>query len=289
MQQDPARVYSLSFAPAKRGRKPRPPEIVIRVAREYVAELEGHLRNPLLYSLVQAEQYLGEYELFRFPDQPHLPGLDDGTRKCGFRDCAYLVETDDGREYHLPLGRELLGELVLTLKAILVAHNQGLLEDQNPGSGTNRSQLVSLDTICNVKGGFYAHGAHGHVFPGMRRWLYGIAKENKAPPGFLTSAKPLPDSIHDAIWQAWRAVSEPSEFTRLEKDDCFGVISPDGRFSLNCPGNACDLSIYPDHDSGPDPTRPGGFGCHNLDAASQQLALVAGLAALCDLASEELG
>lgn len=286
MEDNPARVYGFSFAPAGKGIGLAPPEIVFQVARDYVALGEGHLRNPLLYQMVPASEYLAEPGPFLFPDQPNLFGLEEGMPRCGFQNCAYLTESDSGRDYHLPLERHMRKELALTLNALLVAHNQGMLSEHQAERATNLTQLVSLDTVCGVSG-FYAHGAHGHVFPSMRRWLYDYAQRTTAEPSSLSCNRPLPDSVHDAVWQAWLALSDESDFREFEKETCSGVVSSEGRFLLHCPGNACDLAMYPDHDYGPDSSS--GLGCHNLDAAEQQLALIAGLAALHDLASRDLG
>jgi hypothetical protein len=62
------------------------------------------------------------------------------------------------------------------------------------------------------------------------------------------------------------------------------VVHEDGGLHLNCPGNACGLD--PSH------SRVGEhgyeFGPHNVDSAVQQLTLLAGLAAIHDLARQEM-
>lgn len=67
--------------------------------------------------------------------------------------------------------------------------------------------------------------------------------------------------------------------------ECRATIAPDGRFNLKCPGNACEVSIYPDRLYGDNMgTRSVQFSCHNLDGAVQQITLLVGIAKLCELA-----
>jgi len=62
-------------------------------------------------------------------------------------------------------------------------------------------------------------------------------------------------------------------------------VRKNGRFSMDCPGDAC--SLYPD-DWSDDENRGYGFSYHNLDTPIQQLTFIAGLAALCDRARKEI-
>ncbi len=55
-----------------------------------------------------------------------------------------------------------------------------------------------------------------------------------------------------------------------------------------CPGDACDVSIYPDQIYGDAlGTKSVRFACHNLDSAAQQITLIAGIAKLCELARND--
>jgi len=58
------------------------------------------------------------------------------------------------------------------------------------------------------------------------------------------------------------------------------IVRPPGRFSADCPGNAC--GIHPDHMYSEDPCRGYDFTSHNVDSPFQQLTLLVGLAALHD-------
>ena len=69
--------------------------------------------------------------------------------------------------------------------------------------------------------------------------------------------------------RAWRATATPQ--LKNCADRCRARVH-DGRFELDCFGDACDLSMYPD--STPE------FSCHNLDIPFQQATLLAGLASL---------
>lgn len=286
---NPARVYGLSFVPRGQGRDIRhPPEIVFRVASAHVESSEANLRNPLLYQMVPAISYLKEHEPFQFPDQGLLfSDMRPEFPRCGFRNCAYFIDLEEGREYHLPLVRKHRGELVLTLNALLVAHNQGIYQEYGVAQKANRTQLLELHTWCKT-GGHYAHGVHGSITPTFRQWLHRQAELLPGEFCNFTESKPLMPEVKAAIAEAY-AVLVKSKFKKMDENDCFGIVTRNGRFLLHCPGNACDIAIYPDHDLGPEEDYPTRFSCHNLDAAEQQLALIAGLAALCDIAGKDLG
>ena len=59
-----------------------------------------------------------------------------------------------------------------------------------------------------------------------------------------------------------------------------------GWLNVSCPGDACGLN--PSEHTGPKPGRGYKFSCHNVDSPMQQITLLSGLAALCDMARKEI-
>jgi hypothetical protein len=85
------------------------------------------------------------------------------------------------------------------------------------------------------------------------------------------------DQVTSDMRRAWRATA-PKSLKRYA-DRCNAGVH-DERFMLDCFGNACDVSIYPETD--PD------FSCHNLDTPNQQATLLAGLASLYERAKAKM-
>lgn len=266
-----AHSYDLSFVSPSKGCGPR---IVFTVETkslpEHVARLEGLLAKNDEYE----EAYLGARTSFTFGDPDLL-----GHRRFGYSSCGFVVEKDLETEIHIELGpTPRLQCNVLTIHLLAIALYPNLDEE---GSG-NRMQQAKIQTRCDPAGGPYAHAISGSITPALTLWLIEQAPEKEYAP--------IVEAVPEAMRQAWHAVVQPE--LQEYAAECRGWVADDGRFSLKCFGNACDLSVYPDNMSGDrriDEIPIVEFSCHNLDLARQQVTLIAGLAKMCELARAEGG
>jgi len=263
--------YDLSFVPPQRRPKTKP-QLVITIDKKHLMELDWRLRRIMEHTEVEA--YLGNDE----PFHSVLPDL-FGKTEFGFGKCGFL--TTEGEEAHLRI--ELtpdVGRRALTLNLLAQAL---IVPFEGNTKLKNRVQQVDLETRCSPYGGAhgYEHATGGYVSESVREWLKKQAGQHTRS---IHGHTPLPQPITKAMQQAWSAMA--SDRWEMWTKECGGFVAEDGRFSLVCFGNACDLAIYPDHEtwSRGESVR---FGCHNLDHAVQQLTLVSGLARLCQLARED--
>lgn len=148
---------------------------------------------------------------------------------------------------------------------------------------SNREQAILINTMAEDRSMGYGHAVTGSIDTSTLRYLHAVAP--------ATGRAALPALVSDAIWTTWQHLAQNDTTSVVaggvldwHQEDCRATIAADARFLLECPGNACDIAIYPDGYSGS--LEEGGalFSCHNLDAAHQQLALLAGLGMLCRLA-----
>lgn len=87
----------------------------------------------------------------------------------------------------------------------------------------------------------------------------------------------ITETVNDALVAMWPKTPK----TLTKQSNC--VFAPDGRFSIKCFGDACDLSIYPDGAHTDDFWQ---MGCHNIDSPIQLLSLFCGFAKLTELARD---
>lgn len=262
--------YDLSFVPPQRRPKTKP-QLVIVIDKAYLPQLDWRLHQLLGHTNVKA--YLGQ-------DEPFYSVLPDlfGTTEFGFGKCGFVTISGEEAYLRIELAQDV-ARRALTLKLLMQALVVPFEGNTRP---KNRVQQADIHTNCNPSGGTrgYEHATGGYVSESIREWLKKQAEQHKAN---WAGHTPLPEPVVQAMQQAWSAMAS-DEWRRWTKD-CGGMVADDGRFSLVCFGNACDLAIYPDQlsMSGGESVR---FGCHNLDHAIQQLTLVSGLAKLCELARE---
>ncbi|MBU6431662.1 MAG: hypothetical protein KGJ58_01880 [Patescibacteria group bacterium] len=91
--------------------------------------------------------------------------------------------------------------------------------------------------------------------------------------------KPAEVRAKATMINAWSKMNNPNKFF---DDFDFRVNLQGGRLIMDCPGDAC--GIHPEVWDELAPDRGYKFSCHNVDNAIQQLTLLAGLAALHDMA-----
>lgn len=276
LQWRPDRVFGLSYVPSGEG---TPPELVFFVEPGIGAMAEREILDRRLYA---ASDYL-ESRNDRWPG--HQPGLFDqaGEREFGFGACGYVREGESGDEYHLPLTYGTVPQVALTLHLFAFALQNLVSDAMRVEPQANRAQLLDFMTRCdNHAHAGYGHATTGHIYPSFRSWLVRLGAEHEADSGHVTV-------VEEAMADVYQAVAHPK--AREFASDCRARVNGAGRFLLECPGNACDIAIYPDGDYGncEEYEFLSNFSCHNLDAAEQQLTLLAGLAVLHDLAVKDLG
>lgn len=263
-----ARLYDLSFAPPAKEPKTNP-YLVFTFEKRLLPECVRRLQ--ILDRGVRAEAYCEHAVDFS------LPTLDlFGNAEFGYGRCGYMVEQGEEVSLYIELSNAHISHAALTvnLLAQIFVGDFGI-----DATGSNRIQQVDLETCC-------IHAAHGHSVGGnisgqVRDWL---KKEwHKGAPDKLYGWVHMHDQVVAAMRHTWSAVASKDQ--KRWASDCNGCITEDGRFILNCFGNACDLAIYPDLCI--DEYTSVRFSCHNLDSAKQQLTLLAGLAKLCELARAE--
>lgn len=166
--------------------------------------------------------------------------------KLGFGGCAALDKRVSYVELSLPLHPLNVRNTMLTLSF--------LLQDIRPWQRTHDPVTDHLELYvgCGIE----------------YQTIFGCAS-----PEFQAGLVRLESSDFKSVMadmrRAWKATATP----KLKRcaDRCRARVI-DGRFELDCFGDACDLSMYPD--STPE------FSCHNLDLPFQQATLLAGLASL---------
>lgn len=272
-QVSPARIYGLSFRPPHAEIGIQRPEIVLTVSNETAAKLE---------ELLESRKH-------RYIDQTYVPGCEPTwqdtqtalgfgfTRRFGYGKCAYVEESGTESRYCFPLIPSQEGRIALTLSLSFLFLD--LIQDETKGQqGSNRQQLMTFATRCEDLPQGWGHMIGGYAYPAMRVWLSRVAESGIDDP--LAS-------VREAMRLTYLSLDE--EYGERLADMCNARLHESGRFLLECPGNACDVAIYPDNDYGAGREGPTTISCHNLDWSRQQLTLLAGLAALHQLAEAELG
>ncbi|MDP2946315.1 MAG: hypothetical protein Q8N61_02580 [bacterium] len=136
-------------------------------------------------------------------------------------------------------------------------------------------QLLTVQTITqrNMHGG----SLWGEYSLHLRKWLASLWQDGCAP---------IPE-MSRVMQTAYTKMFGPSDYI---KDYNFraSVDYEWGWLNVDCPGDACGL--HPEHGAEYDMKYGRGykFSCHNVDNAGQQITLLAGLAALHDLARREI-
>lgn len=256
------RAYGLAFVSKRETLTV--PEIEIEISRDIADDFDRWLTEHEDYMRRVGAGYLGQPELFFWPQtiQTELFGRDRGD--VGYRSCGYALMGEDAWRIRLPLRQEHLKETVVT--AVMLFEYLAGVPDERRAS--NRKQPLSIRMGCDRNGGHTSHPVTGEAFPMLRRWL------------LTQTPTALPEIIEKSMQEAWRAVvkDEQKKYAR----DCGAFVSSKGLFSLRCFGDACDVSMYPDM-ADDDPNHFCFYSCHNLDYPTQQLTLLAGLAKMSEL------
>lgn len=266
-------VYDLSFVSSGKSRTTKP-QIVFTFKEKYLEELSKRLY--IFLGSIDTVAYFDSEAKFSFP----CPGL-FGNIEFGFGRCGLVTFRDEEVDLCIELKEgEGLFHATLTIYLLTKALT---LSFENSSGIPNREQQINLETVCERRrSGGYGHAISGYISSQVIAWL---REQAKRIPENANSVS-VPKDVIKAMREVWSAVSEKD--LKKYAEHCSGSITEDGRFILQCFGNACDVAIYPDSFSfGTDHLAK--FECHNLDNASQQVTLIAGLAKLCENARKESG
>lgn len=270
--EEPYLAYSMAFK-HRRGRKP--PELVITVLDTVFAQADHLLRTSRILEVSGVHEYLkGD-----FANPWYEPELCLTSGAYGIRGCGYLTHGDGVTELHFPYLSATMYRVTMTLHVLFVALAWSMEQESRP---SNRRQHYTISTRCEHASVGWGHAMHGDIFPAFRRLLAQLPESSK---------ERIAQEARQSVLEAHVAFVEPDKRRMHRKFwnyDCRARIEPDGRFYIACPGNACDIAIYPDSDSLDEEYCYCTFSCHNLDAAVQQLSLLAGLATLCHAVIEDM-
>ncbi|HRY52309.1 MAG TPA: hypothetical protein P5089_00455 [Candidatus Portnoybacteria bacterium] len=143
-----------------------------------------------------------------------------------------------------------------------------LLEFPEKETSEQSFQLIIFRTM--TERGMHGGSLGGKYSPILFNWLLAINSE---------LAESLESKSVSAMKDAYYQMFFKKEDNFLDYDFRFRITN--GRFSLDCPGNACGV-----HPTSFDNRSE--FTCHNVDSAAQQLTLLAGLAVLNSSARQSL-
>ena len=265
-----AHIYDLSFVSPTR-RPPAKPQLMFTIDERYLEETLRRLT--MIAGRTMEGNYLDSRSecVLPFRDLFSTPGF-------GYGSCGFVVRSSESVSFCIELSNAKLYEAALTINLLTSAF---LVPFEEGKKRSNRTQQIDLETCCirNRHSG-YGHAIGGYVSSEVLEWLC------KQAEGLMDDRHyaPVPKEVHTAMRQAFAAVVPESH--KRWTSECDGRITKDGRFMLACSGNACDVAIYPESYH-PKDGIGARFSCHNLDHAHQQIALLAGLAKLCELARKE--
>lgn len=263
-----SQLYELSFVAPNR--KPRTkPRIVFSINEGHLPEIIDRLHAISQKWETYAAAYCDADVLFTLPNPDLFGRIEFGYGSCGF------VVTGGGRaHFGIELSRDKVYCCALSMKLLTMALAVPMDERLS-----NQLQQADLSLRCDrfeSKG--YGHGVSGYVSTRITQWLLRQTGDD--------TAVPVPAEIVSAMRSTWSAVA-PFGSERWARE-CRGSIQRDGRFILDCFGDACDLALYPESVFGDIRDEPFvEIGCHNLDTAEQQLTLLAGFAKLCEIARRD--
>lgn len=269
-------IYDLEFVTPNRRRK-SVPEVVFAIEKQYLEEVVSRLQTLLEQGSKYTANYLKD-DLTGF--QLPIPDL-FGNKEFGFGRCGYFTIDADKVRFHFQLRPHPWTRYCSLTIFFLVKALSGPFEAI---SRSNRKQSTILITLAEWRSSGYGHAVGGWVSMEVINWLRNYAKDKVKKLGIITAA-PMPEEVTKAQQATCVAIYLKEDRFRAEAGYNSGWVRETGAFTLNCFGDACDLSVYPDQWLG-DERDMVELNCHNLDSADQQLVLLAGFATLCQLARQ---
>lgn len=267
---DNQHLYKLSFVSSKDS-KDGMPHLVFSMEKRHLEVFQERLFFIIPRFKKNSETYFRTDSEFAFPNKDLF-----GNYTFGYNNCGYMDIDEEEVHFHFEL-RSNANSVSFTIWFLLTVFNSMFADKVVVTS--KRWQFIQLDTMCQV--GLHGHSMGGSISPDLGKWL---KKQSESVPNESAFSKVELLEAEEVMLQVYESISDQKLIPR----ECRALIAHDGRFSLMCPGDACDVSIYPDQLSGDEiGTRSVKFDCHNLDNAVQQLTLLAGLAKLCELARND--
>lgn len=269
-----ALTYKLAFQ-VGHACPPTAPEIIFIVDEQHFTETVQQLQLVITRSATHITAYLGEDETFFTLPFPDL----FGKISFGYSDCGY-VTNDSGKIYfRVPL-RPHPWTHRCALTITLLARVFDSLSVNNDLDDIRQEIILML--LCDrsrLSG--CGHSVGGWVSKRVMTWL-----KNYAAGQFLDLKNDDRILMHPAVIQAqqaaWLAVNEADMYEYANSQHITSRVYGSGAFIMTCFGNACDLGVYPSDYTGEEAGLID-LASHNLDTPEQQLTLVSGLAALCQL------
>lgn len=275
-----AHTYDLAFVSLKRRPKRTAPEIVFIIDEKNLHEVIDWLQHITLRYSDYIDAYLrADKKSFSLP----IPDL-FGNREFGFAKCGYW--TIDNGKVHFRL--QLRPHPWTHYCALTIFVLTKALGAPFTSPSSNRQQDIQLLTMAELgRSGGYGHAVGGWMSEDIIKWLGKYAKSNIRPIGIIEQSAPLHPEVTRAMQAAAGAMMTSGENGyRASPRVIYGWIRDSGAFTMNCFGDACDLSVYPDQYLA-EGCEMVDLGCHNLDTSDQQLTLLAGLAKLAELARSD--
>jgi hypothetical protein len=271
-----AHTYDLAFL-FPYGKQRPVPEIVFIINKRYLPETIDRLCSFRAHYNEYINAYINQDKASLSLLTPDLFGY----REFGFGSCGYAT-LKDGKVYlHLPLRPHPWTQYV-SITIFLLTKALGYPFEDNPLD--NRQQDLILSTMAEFRSGGYGHAVGGLVFENILNWLRQYARKNDNSSSDIIPLHPKIIRAQKVAFRAINSLVEDARMVKVMEDQIYGWVIYSGAFTLNCPGNACDLSVYPSDLEKDDVHAQ--LSCHNLDTSNQQLILLAGLAQICQLARE---
>lgn len=278
------RVYGLSYRFASQG---EPAAIVVTVvpqATEQFLEFLAHRVD------VIRQRYMPKWRVYIGEESHNVELCDEGTLFAwafGFGGVAVRDMGEFGVRYTIELGGEKTLKRVAATCQFLLHILDSFYHTLDAGEGfVGNTQQLMLVHPGHLQGKYeHSHPLTGQAHTAFVAWVGQYAIRVQA--GDAQALKGVAQ-VRAAMIDAWKQLHTRTPDMRRYATEGRVQLSEDGRFQLQCFGNACDVSIYPDTLNEPESGIPSSIDCHNLDDAAAQITLLAGLAALYELAANDL-
>lgn len=232
----PFLTYSLSFNHDRRRRKL--PELRITMSDSMLTHTEEILRSSRIMEVVDINEYLRK-SIGNPWQEPELVFDGKARRPFGIGQCGYVTSVDGRSHIHFPYESSSLSYVVMTLHVLLISLGLSMEREQ---AGTNQHQLCSVTTRCTHSHMGWGHSMCGNIYPTFWRWLASLD-------GVVREA--IEQKISESVLEAYVAFASKDKRRKLRKFwryTCRSIIGDHGRFIICCPGDACDIAIYPEGD-----------------------------------------
>lgn len=278
------RVYGLSYRFASGG---EPPAIVVTVVPEAAEQFVEFLARRVR---VTQERYMPGWRSYIGDEAPNVELCDEGTLFAwafGFGGVAVRDVGEFGLRYVIELGREKTLKQIAATCQFLFEMLERFYHTLDAGEGfVGNTQQLMLISPGHLPGKYeHSHPLTGQAHTAFVAWVgqYAARVQKQDSKALQAVAH-----VRNAMVDAWKQLHTRTPDMRRYATEGRVQLSEDGRFQLQCFGNACDVSIYPDTLNEPESGLPSSIDCHNLDDPAAQITLLAGLAALYELAANDL-